>query len=312
VEILITVRKGKSVWWRRLIEWAAPQIEMRILGTLAASLATVAISGRVLAQQKVEVQAGAGVPVCEEYLRSLKEWTKPAMRCLADLPLNSRELKRPSASVTRIEFTSDEDDPTMKLRQHAWAFVRKHDVNEANYFYPGSLSDWHGAPDQLAVVDQELANLSSRYFSDSALRILAIDVDNDGTRDRVLVYPRCVFGGNVVNTTTYSSPILLKKESDHADTDTEGTINYLRAPYRAGSSEKTRTSATGKSVAVADIFKNGAYGFLTFRGRTYFDFWWDAVEDAIPQPRSANLVRVYLPKKPRSTQVCSFRISASE
>jgi hypothetical protein len=255
------------------------------------------------ADARVEMIAGEGHPLCEAYLQAAKKWEYGTPACLGDQPIASKEVSRILGHIKKTEFSHQEDDPSHPMLANVWQFVRRTDVNEANYFYVDQLSGWIGTTEQREAAEQGIRNLSAKYFTDFSVRTMELDMDNDGRQDRLMVYPHCV-QGSVTNTSTFSSPVFL---TDTDEVDVERTHAYLRSPIRRNTSGGIRRRLDGSVVATADIFANSAYGLLEFRGRTYFDFWWDATPDAVPDPKDVNVIRVYLPQGGRSRAICAYR-----
>jgi hypothetical protein len=265
-------------------------------------------SAAVAAEGSIELIVGKGVPVCEAYAASARKWDLYALGCLGDLPLDGNDISRVSGPVAVTRFSMDEDDPTIALRHSAGTFVRGHDVNIANYYYKDRLADWRASNDQLEVARQGLINRTNAYFRDPLTRILQIDVDNDGKADEVYFYPHCAADLSDESTVTMSSPLLLTQ--DRAAVDTERTLRLLRAPLKLRAARDPHQAPDRSWVVDADIYSNSAFGFLKFRGKTFFDFWWDAGTAHVPE-RDRNILRVYLAQRKRTEPVCALRINAS-
>jgi hypothetical protein len=267
----------------------------------------VVLSFDALGSGSAEIAIGKGVAVCEAYFKVAKNWTRAELKCLGDLGLSGKGISRLQGEVDERDFSLDEDDSTVQLRKNAWTFVRKHDVNEANHFYADALPSWSRSAAQLEVVEKNLANLGKRYFSDWKVRTLNVDLDNDGVSDRIFVYPHCIPGGNVVDTRTYSSPLFLHGDADQVDV--ERTVNYLRRPILLGDEKGIRKLGNGRVVAIADFYANSAFGLFVFKGKTYFDFWWDAAASTTPHQANNKQVRIYLPIDGESRAVCAIQIA---
>lgn len=281
----------------------------RVFLLAAQSVALILVFGNSFAGgvPNIEILVGKEQPVCQAYIQAARVWNYQGLRCLGDQPIAGSQISRYSGQVTKTEFSFQEDDPTLALRKNIWTFVRGHDVNEANYFPIDKLAEWTGAQSQISLVDQGLQNLGSKYFVDNAIRKISIDLDNDGIEDNVVVHPHCVLGGSEVNTRTFSSPLFLISGTDHVDE--KRTDAYLRLPIRRRNVDSIRQTKNGARVAVADFYANSAFGFVTYRGQTYFDFWWDAPSGAAPDATDENVLRLYLPKNGQSRIVCALRFA---
>jgi hypothetical protein len=196
------------------------------------------------------------------------------------------------------------------LTASAGKFVSQHDLNLAAYYYYDKLSEWRGTPEQIAVAQQGVVNHSFKYSLDGILRILRVDVNNDGKQDDVLFFAHC-YTGSSATSLAMSSPLILTES--RAEVDEERTLRLLREPIRYRFNPNPRRSPDGSWVVDADISSGAAYGFLRFHGKTYFDFWWDVEQGRVPDPKDANVLRVYFPNGSSTRRVCSIRVnSASE
>jgi hypothetical protein len=278
-------------------------------GRLVALVAAVTLSNTACAREgSMELVVGKGVAVCEAYAAAATKWDTHALSCIGDLPLDGRGISRVSGPVFKTEFSMDEADPTLGLRSRAGAFVRSYDVSIANYYYRDKLAEWRGSNEQLEVAGQGLVNRTSGYFHDPIIRILQVDLDNDGKTDDVYFYPHCAAGVSDESTVTMSSPLLLTP--DRTAVDAERTLRLLRTPLHFGADRGPHQGADGSWVVNADIYSNSAFGFFKFRGKTFFDFWWDAGTTQVPE-RDRGILRVYRPQQERTEAVCAFRINPS-
>jgi hypothetical protein len=277
-----------------------------LVGVRIACLAPLLLATQVAAEGSIELIAGKRAPVCQAYLAAAKKWETASLACVGDLPLSGTEISRVSDSFRKTEFSMQEDDPTLPLRASAWKFVRKYDVNEANYFYADQLMKWDASPEQRSAAMQGMRNQATKYFTDSAIRKAELDIDNDGVNDTVFFYPHCVFGGSVVSSVTMSSPLVVSQEGNGINQRTSNDI--FRVAIRRSSTEQVRRRPDGTYVAVADFYTNSAFGLFRFRGKTYFDFWWDAPLSAVPNPIDANVLRVYLAEGGHARAVCAFHV----
>lgn len=280
-------------------------ITMKIATIVVALTLSSAASAR---QGSMELILGKGVAVCEAYAAAAAKWDSYALGCLADLALGGGDISRISGPVAKVRFSMEEDDPTIALRHSAGEFVRRHDVNIANYYYKDELANWRGSHDQLEIARQGLINRTNAYFHDPVVRILQVDVDNDGKMDEVYFYPHCAADVSDESTVTMSSPLILTP--DRVAVDTDRTLRLLRAPLNIGKDRGPHQAADGSWVADADVYSNSAFGFFKFRGKTFFDFWWDASSARIPN-RDRNILRVYFAEPKRAQPVCAFRTDPS-
>lgn len=253
-----------------------------------------------------EMIEGKGTAVCEAYLLAAQEWAPGAMACLGDRPLDAKGIARISAPIRQIESSDEEGSPAYELNRSAAEFVGRHDRNLAAYYYADRLGEWRGTPEQTAVAQQTIVNRNLKFSSDGVLRILQVDVDNDGTREDVLFFPHC-YTGSTATSMTMASPLILA--DNRAEVDADRTLKLLREPVRHRFNPHPRRVG-GSWVVDADISSGAAYGFLSFEGKTYFDFWWDVEPRRVPEPKDANVLRVYLPSGSSARSVCSFRVTS--
>jgi hypothetical protein len=253
-----------------------------------------------------EIIEGKGVGVCQAYLSAVQKWEPGDMACLGDRPLDAEGIARISAPIWEIEDSTVENGPGYKLSRSAGEFVGRYDRNLAAYYYRDKLSEWRATPEQIAVAQQGVLNHNHKY-SDGVLRILQVDVNNDGKQDDVLFFAHC-YTGSTATSLAMSSPLILTES--RAEVDEERTLKLLREPIRYRLNPNPRRLADNSWAVDADVYSGAAYGFLRFDGKTYFDFWWDVAPNRVPDPKDANVLRVYFPNGSSTRPVCSIRVNS--
>jgi hypothetical protein len=270
------------------------------------------VAGGALAAAEVGVRLikGKGVPICEAYLVATQDWDPLAVGCFSSLPLEAPGLERVTDPVLKREFyDNDESDPLRPLLADAYKFVMRNDINPALYYYRDQIKDWRRTPAQMMIARIGIENKFDAYLRESVIRSVSVDLDNDGHPEQIMFYPHCATGSMVETSTTMSSPMIL---TDDGRVDAKRTRQLLRTPLRFRATPEIRRHLRRAPVPVADIFSRSAYGVLRFQGKTYWDFWWHAKQESLPDPADANVLRIYQSEHGRSRSVCAFNLNVPQ
>jgi hypothetical protein len=263
------------------------------------------------AEPVLTITKGQGVAVCEAYAKGFADTDANSFACLGDIEATSGLVERIRGPVTKlmIDFY-DENDPGLKLYREAEAFIREHDINPAQYFVGDRMSEWRHSPEQLEAAERGIRNVWDGYDREGVIRWSNIDVDNDGLADKLMFLPAC--GRTSPQTTTsvtMSAPILLSPEGH---VDARRTELLLREPLGRRHKDEVRKDEHGKTVPIADIFSGSRQGWFRFREQTYWDFWWYAPIQGLPQPKEGHVVKIFTTTSLKTRQVCELKINGAD
>lgn len=208
------------------------------------------------------LEKGKGVPVCEAHWKNLKTMELYTMVCKRDTYYPQEN------NITRPTWEK------LDLRENQELVKKIHKfLSYGNQFTEMKIMD----------DERQFEELMDKIYTKShALYKTAVDIDNDGKAEKVLLYS----DGFCMETHVYSRPLLVLDENKN-QIDIERTIPLLQNVRLANADLKTK--------AIESIYR--LYDVFFYKNTTYFDKW-DAYDWTLS---------VYKQSKDKVKEVCRYK-----
>ena len=244
-----------------------------------------------------ELLVGKGVEVCEEYEKNLNSF--PPNPLWRKIDPASKEFRKPVWSSMSIG-----EEILFKIDDFVW----QRDANPAYYV---NRTYWRGTTKEYIKAEKAFKEDSGRVYW--AREISKVDIDNDGIPENVVA---ANFGGG--------GKILLVVNDDLSEIDYAKTKLLMRhpgrekmgilRPYAAGEWKLPPSIGSQENTLIDDSLHAAYYGVFTYKGKNYFDLWWDApiIEAKDDHPSGlesqVNRLRVFYAEKNDVKEVCAYRL----
>ncbi len=251
-------------------------------------------------RKNYELLVGKGTEICEEYEKNLNSF-----------PEDTTRFGRPFNPVFKgfSKPVWNDMSPGEKILFKIDDFVWQRDANPAYYV---NKTYWGGTKKEFIQAKKAFKEDSQRVYWNR--EISKIDIDNDGILENVVAANFRGGGGS----------LLLVVNDDLTGIDYARTKLVMRHPGRKelgilrtyASGEWKLPSSTGSSenTIVKDSLHAAYYGVFTYKGKTYFDLWW---EDPVSETKDGlhsrlnfqdSRLRVFFAEKNHVKEICTYQL----
>ncbi len=251
-------------------------------------------------RKNYELLVGKGTEICEEYEKNLNSFPEDTTRFWRRINPAFKGFSKPvwndMSPGERILFKIDD-------------FVWQRDANPAYYV---NKSYWGGTKKEFIQAKKAFKEDSQRVYWNR--QIARIDIDNDGILENV-VAANFSGGGGL---------LLFVVNDDLSDIDYAKTKLVMRHPgrkelgilrtYPPGEWKLPSSIGSSEDTIVEDSLHAAYYGVFTYKGKTYFDLWWEAPISESKDGLHSRLnfqdsrLRVFFAEKKHVKEICTYRL----
>ena len=263
----------------------------------------------VLAGQ-YELVKGKGVEVCEAYEKSLNSF-QPNLPMVGGRPVSS------NLGIDKPEWKSPEDGlapngvALAETFQNFSEFLWERDVNPVRYSRSERWPQWEGTPVQMKEAHKYYRSSRGQVLTWSPPLLAEFDIDNDGNPEHVYFqHPARSMIGDLFAVLVADYKTVDRKKTErilpHPPFKKLG-LGMVR-PVKKGDWGIAPSDVKVGNTLVEDAASDLHYDFFFFKGKTYFDQWWESHPDFKGKSDiDAGLLRVFEPSPQGTQEICTYR-----